>query len=39
MKKKRKWFFLLLTGGLLGVGAYKFRNRKRYFPVEGRKNF
>ena len=39
--KKRNWFLLILTGGLLGVGAYALheKNKKKYFAVEGRKNF
>ena len=40
-KKKTNWFRLILTGGLLGFGAYELRKKtkKKYLPVEGRKNF
>lgn len=40
-KKKTNWFLLILTGGLLGLGAYTFKKKteKKYLPVEGRKNF
>lgn len=39
--KKRNWFLLILTGGLLGLGAYKLheKTKKKYVQIEGRKNF
>ena len=41
MKKKKNWFLLILTGGLLGFLGYKLREKtkKKYFSVEGRRNF
>lgn len=39
--KKKNLFLLILTGGLLGFGAYALheKTRKKYASIEGRKNF